>query len=230
VGRVNSVFKAEADKDTVWRQHCIREWEDRRGLLCIPTPTSLGEYLSDMKIRELKRLLQLNDVPMTGFRERKEFVLALRAQYICPAKVGRNKGPIPWWLQQMTNWKASFFFMQVDCKRTKISTNELCDPRRKWVWHFEQHSNMSQYTIESKFSPDGCYTSSYRDGTNKTWQFIDGVVGGSGVHIQVGDYPSLTVNRNKDWSWGMHNSYGHFTEHYLKEEEEEDQSTGDMAT
>jgi hypothetical protein len=219
VGRVSSVWKAEADQDKSWKRHCTSAWENKRGLLCIPRPTSLDSLLRGMKIRELKRLLQLNDVDMKGFRERTEFELALRSSYLCPKHSGRFIGPnFPAWLSQMNSWKASFFFMQVDCKRTQIRMPELCDENRTWTWHFDSNSNMAGYRIESTFRPDGSYQSSHEDGTNRTWQFIDGVVGESGSQIQVGDYPSLTVGRRADWSWTMHNAYGSFTETYTVKE------------
>jgi hypothetical protein len=211
-GNISAMWKAESDRDEVWQKHCLRDWDGRLGLLCIPEATTIDDFLSKLKIKELKRLLQIAGVSMAGFRERQEFVSALRAKRLCPSKKIMSE-----WLLRVPSWKASFFFMRQDCTRTHISTAELCNEQRLWTWNFNPDSNMAHMTIQSEFSPDGSYTSSHEDTRGherqKTWTFMDGVIGGTGSLVQVGEYPRLKVSRNaKTWGWMMHNEYGYFTE------------------
>jgi hypothetical protein len=124
-GKISAVWKMESDQDTIWRPHCTREWKGRLGLLCIPEPATINEIVSKLKIKDLKRLLQIAGVSMAGFRERHEFVNALRSKRLCP-----DKKAFPEWTIKIPPWKASFFFMrQVIESASSSSSHSVLSPQ-----------------------------------------------------------------------------------------------------
>jgi len=118
-------------------------------------------------------------------------------------------------------WKQLYHEARQDCKRTRITLEELCSI--KWKFKFLDLSGY-HYHQDPVFYEDHTITMGSR---TMKWRFVERTwddmeddceddcepkkVSPTQLCVQVEQYPLLTVVRTEDWGWQMTNSYVQFT-------------------
>jgi len=225
-------WRDAADQDVLWKTLCARKWKTKMNVPRIVLKDSpfltetekagepatlfpLARYgeRTELKVKDLKQILQLRGIDFSSMLERSQFMNAVLAS--------QPKSIMRWTGAPKSKWKAAYIGAAHAALRPSITRTELvyntwrltfkaqmqagAEVHHFLITPFVDNSQQAGWTAQ--FQADGRYTSNPAFQQNALeWKVASGA-GGQYEKIQVGNYPPLTVGRTADWGYTLENEY-----------------------
>jgi len=195
-GIVCKQWRETSNCNSLWKTKYHSFIKDRFNSLEI----SIKEWVSSLSLPQIKCKLKSFNIHHPLSFQRTELVELLWKGLLFsdPNIINVRKTGKIGWLEEISEWKLTYFCEKKDAKRNRILVEELTQIKWHVEFLFETHNKLE---CTSTFQADGTFTYKlFNTCFQLPWAFHTNF-----KKIIVGDYPDIIVKRQPDGKWVLSN-------------------------